>query len=153
MSKEEWFDERNRTDRVREYKEDGSLLTESFYKHEYNEYGLMTCVKRLDSAGNADFMEEYEYTELSMMADTYAVRTGKYADGKILFREERDFYLNPDGSVMWVKDMLYYLDIEGRGYYYTFDDNGNPSEKIQVEETTYTTERREYERFVIPAAK
>lgn len=153
LSKEEWFDERNRADRVREYKEDGSLLTESFYKHEYNEYGLMTCVKRLDSAGNADFMEEYEYTELSMMADTYAVWTGKYADGKILFREERDFYLNPDGSVMWVKDMLYYLDIEGRGYYYTFDDNGNPSEKIQVEETTYTTERREYERFFIPAAK
>lgn len=125
------------------------LSTEEWLDEQEN---VLKCIS-YDDSGELYRIDEYEYSEQSLKAKTYAKTVAKDEDGKVLYEINREFYVKPDNSASILKETDYYPETDKEtGYYYTLTNNGYPSTLIVINSdgNTYVDEKWEYTRFVVP---
>ena len=127
LIREEWLDEQGNVLIYKSYLEDGELY---------------------------DWLE-HEYADVSAKERACIKTVRKDKDGIGFYETNREFYVKPDNSVLTVKELSTYPDKKNSGeygFYYTFDENGNPAMKINVNwnGTTYVSEKREYTCVAVP---
>lgn len=108
------------------------------------------------SSGKLTDSGEYEYTEQSLKAETYARKVSKDKNGETTYETNREFYVGYDDTVLISKEIRKdYKTGEESGYYYTFDKNGNPVARTDYDSdgTSFISNKREYKRFVVPATQ
>lgn len=125
------------------------LSTEEWLDEQEN---VLKCI-RYDGSGEFYGIVEYEYSEQSLKAKTYAKKVAIDGNGKVMYETNREFYVKPDNSVSILKETFYHPETgEETGYYYTLTNNGYPSTLIEISSdgNTYVDEKWEYTRFVVP---